>query len=84
MVQCGKETLALYILQDIVLFKVVKNMVIIISKSLGYNPLNTNECILGYVIAPLLSLVLMLILMKIINSIKSFRYTKYVFGGKFL
>ena len=82
-VRSGKETLALYILQDIFLFKIVKNLMLFLSKEMGYNPLNSNEAILGYVIAPVLSLSLLFLLMKMIQVTKSCKYTKYAFGGKF-
>ena len=83
-VKCGKETLAIYILQDIILFKVVRNIVLILTDKLGYNPFVIYANVLDYVLAPVFAFVITWIIMWGVNLIKGFKYTKYAFGGKFL
>lgn len=78
----GKETLAIYILQDIVLFKFLKHGVLVLSNHLGYNPFLWNETFMGYVIATVLAFIVLFLIYKLAILVKSWRYTKYIFGGK--
>ena len=79
----GKETLAIYILQDIILFKFLKNATSFMAAKIGYNPFLLNESFMGYVIAPVFALLVMYLSYKTAIKLKSWKLTKYVFGGKF-
>lgn len=78
--KCGRETLLLYILQDIVLFKFVKHGMLFVVKKIGYNPLNFNETFLGYFIAPLCTFFLIVFLLLLADYAKKYKTTKLLFG----
>lgn len=66
----GGTTLELYILQTIFVEIILGKMVSILIIRLGYNPFVQNCSVLGFVIAPLLSLATLYILYRIQYSIK--------------
>ena len=81
-VDCGKETLALYILHVIVLSWIVRKLVSLMTGILDYNIFEINHLLLGYFIAPLLSLGIMMLMMWGIKWSKKNRYTDKLFGFK--
>lgn len=68
---CGKQTLALYILQHIVVFSILKRVVHKICSHFDFNLFNLNEPLLGYVLAPWISLIIMWILLVFISWTKN-------------
>ena len=79
---CGKNTLALYILQQIVVFRYVRKIVRFICAHFQTNPFNFNEKFLGYILAPLLAILIMWFLVQFILWCKSHKYTNKLFGFK--
>ena len=82
LVECGKRTLPLYILQELLLFDVVCHAMSWLTGRLGYNPLVLNENLLGYVIAPVLAFGLMLLIILAVRLLDRNRYLRFAFGGK--
>lgn len=78
----GQETLSLYILHAIVLSRIVSKLVTWIQNKMGYNIFADNHLLLGYVIAPILALILMYVLYKGITICKRYQSIKWVFGFK--
>ncbi len=81
-INCGKETLALYILHPIILGKFIEKIVINISQHYGHNILTDNHLLLGYVISPLLSCAIMFLMLPFLNWCHRHRYTNILFGFK--
>ena len=79
---CGKETLALYILHAIVLGRIVSKIVSLTTNIFGNNMLVSNHLLLGYLIAPLLSLAIMIMMVWFVKWCKCHRYTENLFGFK--
>ena len=82
-VKTGQETLGLYILQDFAVFTLLAYAVQIAERRLGMNFLAGNHLLLGYLIAPAVSLVIMIILYQVIKWCKGRKYFKFLFGIKF-
>lgn len=80
--QCGRETLAIYILQHIVLFSICERLVHALYNLLGYNLFATNKLLTGYIIAPALSLTLIALFLLILRFLKRNQYTRFIFGFK--
>ena len=81
-VDFGKETLALYILHAIVLGRIVSKIVSLTTNFFGYNIFVSNHLLLGYLIAPLLSLAIMIIIVWFVKWCRCHRYTDKLFGFK--
>ena len=80
--ECGKETLALYILHAIVLGRIVSKIVNLTTNFFGYNIFVCNYLLLGYFIAPLLSLAIMITTVWFVKWCKAHRFTDKLFGFK--
>ena len=78
----GRETLGLYIFQAIATYGIMKLFVKWVIKQVNFNPFMWNERLLIYVIAPLLSVIILLISLYIIDLLKSNRYTSKLLGFK--
>lgn len=78
----GQETLALYIFQDYICFIIIKNIASFVKGILGYNIFNFNESFLGYVIAPILTLIIMSIILIITRQIRNNKYSTKILGFK--
>lgn len=83
-IKSGKETLALYVCQDYICFIVINKLASHVRNTLGYNLFNLNESFLGYVIAPTLSLITMVFILRVTDVIKSNRYTAKLLGFKII
>ena len=81
---CGRETLGLYILQAFVVFQILAYAVQIAERHLGCNYLTFNHRLLGYVIAPLVSFVVMSACFLFVRFCKSKKYLRFLFGFKIL
>lgn len=79
---CGKESLAIYMLQHIVLFGVTTKIMSFLICYSHFNPLTENELLLGYVIAPIYSIILIYLMLTFVNAMKKNKYTKWMFGFK--
>ena len=78
----GRETLALYILQSIVVERIGTA---ICSAAYAHHPITLTQPVvnlIGYFIAPLLSALVIISLMFVTRKIKSLRILKYAFGFK--
>ena len=78
----GKETLALYILQAIATYGVLKILMHCSVSYFGYNPLLWNERLLIYVISPLVAFTIILFSMFIIKQFRRNIYLDKLFGFK--
>lgn len=81
-VKIGKETLALYCLQSIVIFRIGVKIIHTMNLYFGGNYFLYNESFLGYILAPSLSYLLIKVLMIIIGYIKKGKYSRIIFGEK--
>lgn len=75
----GKETLSLYLLQHIV---VELGLLWLIHQMKIQHLLTNYHVLFGYVIAPLVSLILLLIMYQIVSLMQKYNYTKWMFGFK--
>jgi len=82
LMECGRKTLPLYILQELLLFDGVSRVVVWMTGRLGYNPLVLNGNLLGYVIAPVLAWLLMFLIVVLVRLLDRNRFLQYAFGGK--
>lgn len=82
MIRTGKETLAIYILQQIILFRFLKKGMEIVVNLYGYNMLTLNDRLLGYIFAPILSLLVLCVCLAVVDGIKRNNIGKYLFGFK--
>ena len=80
LVKAGKETLLIYILQDIILFKFINIGMKYTVRHLAYNPFNFNDLFLGYVIAPIGSFVLIIVLLFVSTIVKRHKIGMILFG----
>lgn len=80
--EIGRETLGLYIFQAIATYGILKIIVKWLVKQVSYNPFLWNERLLIYVIAPLLSVIILLISLYLIDLLKRNRYTRILLGFK--
>lgn len=78
----GQETLGIYILHAFVIFRLLGFVVKLVEKSSG-NIFASNHLLLGYVLAPLFSLIVIFFLYHFIRVCKNNKYLKYLFGFKF-
>lgn len=73
----GKETLSLYLLQHII-------VEILLLRSVGWMALNgylaDNSLFAGYVLSPIISLLLLFLMYGVVTLIQKSEYTKWVFG----
>lgn len=78
--KCGQVTLEIYILQTIFVELIFGKVVLILVNALGYNPFIQSSSLLGFVIAPLISLVAIYVLYKAQYLLKKIPgIGKYVF-----
>ncbi len=82
-VKMGQETLGLYIIQDFVIFTLLAYAVQIVERRIGANLLIGNHLLLGYVIAPFISLAIMVVLYQFIKWCRGSKYLKFLFGFRF-
>lgn len=81
-VRLGRETLALYIVHPIILGHIIKKLCSVMSQHIGYNVFAENHLLLGYVIAPVLSIVLMYMMLLLFDWCHNHRFTNKLFGFK--
>lgn len=79
---CGKETLAMYILHVIILERIIRKIVHLTLNIFGYNIFVSNHLLLGYFVAPILSLAIMIIIVWFVKWCKDYHYTDKLFGFK--
>lgn len=80
LLECGRLTMPLYILQQIVIFKLLAPLMLLLCQRLGHNPLNFNQVVLGYVLAPLSALALIYVLVTAVRWSKARRPWSYLWG----
>lgn len=78
----GRETLGLYILQGFVVFRLLGYIVKYIERLFGYNVFASNHMLLGYVVTPLTSMIIIIVLFYFITIIKKYKYFRPLFGFK--
>lgn len=78
----GRETLGIYILQHIIVFRGLKYFISFLIDKIGYNPFLWNDRFLIYVITPLFSLLVLFVSYWFISTCKSNKYMKYLWGFK--
>lgn len=75
----GKETLSIYLMQHVVveifLVRFVRNMNI-------YDNLQNHQIVIGYLVTPLISIILLLLMYGLVTMLKESKYTKWLFGFK--
>ena len=79
---CGRNTLALYILHSVVLIQFVSRIIRVICSFFHDNPFNYNEEFLGYILAPLLAILMLWICIYVILWCQNHKYTDKLFGFK--
>lgn len=82
MIKTGKETLAIYILQAILIERILRKICLLLQYKLNFNVFNIDENILGYFYAPVISIITLYCLLKLISLIKRNKHLKYLFGFK--
>lgn len=81
-IETGKKTLALYVLQTFVVEKAL-NKVMLLANPAFYDIVpDTVHALIGYVIAPLLSVAVIMLLRQIIGLLEKSKYTSWVFGTR--
>lgn len=70
MINVGENTMLLYIFQSVIIEKFLSQIVLGIAGQLGYNPIVYNNGLLGYVFAPSIALVVIIIELNMIKLIK--------------
>ena len=75
----GKETLAVYLMQHIV----VEILLLKTVRTLGIRGmLDGQQLLAGYILTPIISFVLLVIMYYTVNCIKRYKHTKWIFGFK--
>lgn len=82
MVNSGRETLAIYILQAIIVENFLGRVCSFFVSRFGFNIFNISETVLGYVYAPIISIIVILLLFRLIEWMKNNPYLKNLFGFK--
>ncbi len=82
MITSGRETLAIYILHAIFISRIGNKIIHYLSNQFGHNIFTYNDALLGYVIAPIASIILIYVCLFIIKLMKKSPYTRWVFGFK--
>lgn len=82
MINSGKETLAIYILQAILIEGILRKICLLLYHKLNFNIFNINEGVLGYFYAPVISIITLYSLLKLISLIKKNQCLKNLFGFK--
>ena len=78
----GRETLAIYILQSILVERIVRRGCGSLWAYLNSMPPQCVVNLVGYVVAPLVSFVFIVFIASLVRKIKDYRFLKYVFGFK--
>ena len=78
----GRETLAIYILQEFVVFQLVARGVQIVERHIGQNVFSANHLLLGYFLAPLISLIMLVVFYQLVSWCKSKKYLRLLWGAK--
>ena len=76
----GKETMMFYIFQNALIFQLGIKVVAMISNRLGYNPFSFNHGFLGYVLAPVITILMLYTLLAFIRIMKKNKYSSKLFG----
>lgn len=80
LLDCGRLTLPLYILQQIVIFKGVAPLLLALAGRLGHNPLNVHWVVLAYVVAPLSALLLIYAFVLLVRWTKARKPWAWLWG----
>jgi fucose 4-O-acetylase-like acetyltransferase len=83
LVDGGKETLAIYILQAIVVERLLRNGCKIIIEQLNITFPNWYMNLVGYIMAPIVSFIMLWVLLMLAQLIKRIPIVRYSFGFKF-
>ena len=82
--EVGKETLALYILQTILLETATRRIVRLIYAQYTITLSQSLVNFVGYVVAPVLSFTIMVVILRIVQAMKSNSLLKHMFGFKMI
>lgn len=82
--EAGRETLALYILQAIATYGILKILVKYMVRQTGYNPLLWNERLLIYIISPIVAITIIVTSLYIIRFFRKSEYLNKLFGFKLI
>lgn len=79
---CGRETLAIYILQSFVVERFFTNFMYnqVLWRNISLSQTEWN--IIGYIVVPIIALCLLYVLYSIISIIRKYKYSKWLFGFK--
>jgi len=80
--KAGRETLALYVLQFLVIETLLHRLMTIVDTSwYACNP-DAVHNLIGYLFAPVISVVTIVSLLKVVEAMKNWKWTKWTFGIK--
>ncbi len=83
LVKCGRQTLAIYILQSFFVGYLQRFVTFLVQKyDIAYSQIEIN--IIGYIAAPIVALTLLKICSLIVDCFARYRFTKYLFGFKLI
>lgn len=80
--QFGKETLAIYLMQYIIVEVGLKELAALYYKWLGANPVIQHPIVMGYIVAPILAFGLTTIIYWLAVLLKKYKATRWLFGFK--
>ena len=80
--QFGKETLAIYLMQYIIVEVGLKELAALYYKWLGANPATQHPTITGYIVAPVLAFALTATIYWLAVLLKKYKATRWLFGFK--
>ena len=80
--QFGKETLAIYLMQYIIVEVGLKEFAAMVYKWLGTNPVIHHPIVIGYVVVPILAFTLTAIICWLAVLLKKNKATRWLFGFK--
>lgn len=80
-VRAGRETMLLYILQSMLIEKILAKVVSLMARAMGGNPLVFNMPLLGYVIAPAITIAVIAVMMWSISIIRRIHVVSDIFTG---
>jgi len=78
----GRETLAIYILQSILVERIIRRGCSIVWAYLNSMPTQCIVNLVGYVVAPFVSFVFIVFIASLVRKIKDYRFLKYAFRFK--
>lgn len=84
LIKSGKQTLAIYILQTFIVERFFAHIIraLVERSCFTYDSIEVN--IMGYVVAPIIAYTVLIICSMITDKLENYKYTKYVFGFKFV